>query len=178
MMRRILSITTILSLLVFSCTKKDVVADDNSNNNGGNNGGGNTNTVIYNVNKATILELVNNVRKAGCNCNGTIMPPVAEVAWNDQLAKAAYDHSVDMKANNYFSHTGLNGSTAGQRITAAGYTWNSYGENIANGYTTEQTVMNGWLGSEGHCKNIMSANFKDMGVGREGNYWTQAFGSK
>ncbi len=64
-----------------------------------------------------------------------------------------------MKTNNYFSHTGLNGSTAGQRITAAGYTWSAYGENIANGYSSEQAVINGWLGSEGHCKNIMSAEF-------------------
>jgi len=168
MMRRILGITSILSLLVFSCTKKDVAADGKSN----------SNTVVYNVNKATILELVNNVRKAGCNCNGTIMPPVAEVAWNDQLAKAAFDHSVDMKTNNYFSHTSLDGSTTGQRITAAGYNWSTYGENIANGYTTEQDVINGWLSSEGHCKNIMNADFKDMGVGRDGNYWTQAFGSK
>src|SRR5690349_14808672 len=53
MMRRVLSITTILSILIFSCTKKDVAADDNSNNNGGNNnGGGNNNAVVYNVNKA------------------------------------------------------------------------------------------------------------------------------
>jgi len=178
MMRRILSIITILSLFIFSCTKKDVVADDDSNNNGNNDGGGNNNTVVYNVNKATILELVNAVRASGCNCGSTAMPPVPAVSWNDQLAKAAYDHSVDMKANNYFSHTGLNGSTAGQRITAAGYNWSYYGENIADGYTTEQDVINGWLGSEGHCKNIMSANFKDMGVGREGNYWTQDFGSK
>ena len=178
MMRRILSITTILSILIFSCTKKDVPADDNSGSNGGNNNGGSNSAVVYNVNKATILELINNVRKAGCNCGSTVMPPVSEVSWNDQLAKAAYDHSVDMKTNNYFSHTGLDGSTAGQRITAAGYNWMSYGENIANGYTSEQAVVNGWLGSEGHCKNIMSANFKDMGTGREGNYWTQAFGSK
>lgn len=175
MLRRILSITTILSIFIFSCTKTDVPADDNS---GGNNNGGNNNAVVYNVNKATVLELINNTRKAGCTCGTTVMPPVAAISWNDQLAKAAYDHSVDMKSNNYFSHTGLNGSTAGQRITAAGYTWAAYGENIANGYTSEQAVVDGWLGSEGHCKNIMNAGFKDMGVGREGNYWTQAFGSK
>ena len=46
-------------------------------------------------------------------------------------------------------------------------------ENIANGYASEQSVMNGWLGSEGHCKNIMNGSFKEMGAGREGNYWTQ-----
>ena len=106
------------------------------------------------------------------------MPAVAVVTWNDKLAKAAYYHSVEMKSNDYFSHTGLNGSNAGQRITAAGYTWKTWGENIANGYTTEQAVVSGWLSSEGHCKNIMGINFKEMGVGRQGNYWTQVFAAK
>jgi uncharacterized protein YkwD len=106
------------------------------------------------------------------------MPPVSIVVWNDQLAKAAFDHSVDMKTNNYFSHTGLDNSDPGQRITAAGYTWHAYGENIANGYTSEQAVIDGWLNSEGHCRNMMNADFKDMGVGRDGNYWTQEFGIK
>jgi len=175
-MRRILCITVILSLILFSCKKSDVVDTNNSGSNNNNNN--NSGDVVYNVNKATLLQLVNDVRTKGCTCGTTVMPAVGILAWNDQLGKAGYDHSVDMNTNDYFSHTGLNGSTAGQRITAAGYNWNSYGENIANGYTTEQAVINGWLGSEGHCKNIMNAGYKDMGVGRDGNYWTQEFGSK
>ena len=177
MLRRILGITTILSIALFSCKKSDV-ANDNSgtgNNDDNNNTSGD---VVYNINKATLLQLVNNARTTGCTCGTTVMPAVGTVVWNDKLAKAAYDHSVDMKTNNYFSHTGLDGSDPGQRITATGYSWTAYGENIALGYTTEQAVVDGWLKSEGHCKNIMGAGYKDMGAGREGNYWTQAFGDK
>ncbi|MGC4038839.1 MAG: CAP domain-containing protein [Chitinophagaceae bacterium] len=178
-MRRILFVTIIISLTLFSCKKSDV-ADNNSNSGSNNNNNNNSSSgdVVYNVNKATLLQLVNDVRTKGCTCGTTVMPPVGTVVWNDQLGKAAYDHSVDMYTNNYFSHTGQNGSDPGQRITAAGYMWTAYGENIASGYTNEQAVMNGWLGSEGHCKNIMGANYKDMGVGRDGNLWTQEFGSK
>ena len=161
------------SVLIFSCTKQDIPANNQTGNNGGN-----TETIVYNVNKTKLLDLVNTVRKTGCNCGNTAMPPVAAVIWNDKLAKAAYDHSVDMQSNDYFSHTGLNGSTPGERITAAGYIWKTYGENIANGYASEELVMNGWLGSEGHCKNIMNASFKEMGTGREVNYWTQIFGAR
>jgi len=168
---RILPVILLVSTLFFSCKKTDVVVD-NSNANNNNNG------TVYNVNKATLLQLVNDIRKKGCTCGATVMPAVSAVIWNDQLAKAAYDHSVDMNTQDYFSHTGLDGSSPGQRITAAGYSWTSYGENIAEGYSTEQIVMNAWLGSEGHCKNIMNGVFKDMGVGRDGNYWTQDFGSK
>lgn len=173
MCRRILPVILLAPILFFSCKKSDVVADKSSGT-GGNNPG----TVVYNVNKTELLQLVNDVRTKGCTCGTTAMPAVGTLAWNDQLAKAAYDHSADMNTNNYFSHTGLDGSDPGQRIAAAGYSWSSWGENIANGYTTEQAVMNAWLGSEGHCKNIMNAGFKEMGLGREGNYWTQDFGSK
>lgn len=176
-MIRILAIVATLSVLLFSCKKDDVLVNNETENTETGNNGGNTSTIVYNVNKTKILQLVNNVRQTGCNCGTTVMPPVAPVAWNDKLAKAAYDHSVEMKINNYFSHTGLNGSNAGQRITAAGYSWKAYGENIAKGYTSEQAVVSGWLSSEGHCKNIMGANFKEMGAGREGNYWTQVFGA-
>lgn len=131
-----------------------------------------------NVNQTTLLQLVNSVRQSGCTCGSTVMPPVATITWNDQLATAALNHSNDMSANNYFSHTGSSGSTAGDRIIAAGYSWKAYGENIAKGYPTEQAVMDGWLNSEGHCKNIMSALFKEMGVARVGTHWTQEFGSR
>ncbi len=177
MFSRILVALLFSSVLIYSCTKTDIPVNDQTNP-GSTNNGGSTATVVYNVNKAKLVELVNSVRKTGCNCGSTAMPPVAAVTWNDKLGKAAYDHSVEMKANDYFSHTGLNGSNPGQRIIAAGYAWKTYGENIAKGYTSEQAVMNGWLSSEGHCRNIMSGNFKEMGAGRQDTYWTQVFGAR
>ncbi len=176
MFTRLLVTALILSIVIFSCKKEDIPV--NNQTPGSGNNGGSSVTIVYNVDKTKLLQLVNDVRQTGCNCGTTTMPPVAAVAWNDKLAKAAYDHSSDMKSNDYFSHTGLNGSNAGQRITAAGYIWKTYGENIAKGYASEQAVMNGWLSSEGHCKNIMNANFKEMGVGKQGDYWTQLFGAR
>ena len=130
------------------------------------------------VNETLLLQLVNAVRQAGCTCGSSVMPPVAAVSWNEQLETAALNHSLDMDTNEYFSHTGLNGSTAGERIAASGYKWRAYGENIAKGYMSEQTVMEGWIKSEGHCKNIMSSSVREMGVARSGNYWTQELGSR
>ena len=126
MLQRSLSIIAILSVLVFSCKKKDLPAINETANTGSGGNSGSIPSIVYNVDKTKILQLVNNVRQTGCNCGSTSMPPVAAVVWNDKLANAAYDHSADMKANDYFSHTGLNGSIAGQRITAADYTWKTY----------------------------------------------------
>ena len=143
---------------------------------------GSTEPVVGNststVNKTVMLQLVNNVRKKGCQCGDTYYPSAPAVTWNDQLEKAALTHSKDMFANNYFSHKAQDGTNAGSRIDAAGYHWRTYGENIAMGYRNEQEVIAGWVSSPGHCKNMMNRAFKEMGVAKEGSYWTQEFGAK
>jgi hypothetical protein len=130
------------------------------------------------INKTVLLQLVNQVRKSGCTCAGKYYPPVPTLQWNDQLEKAAMAHSQDMSAKKYFSHTAPDGSNGGVRIERAGYHWMAYGENIASGYKSEQEVIRGWLSSPGHCKNIMNKNYREMGVARAGNYWTQTFGAR
>ncbi len=131
------------------------------------------------INKALLLELVNAQRAQGCDC-GTrgSFAPADPVTWNDTLELAAGDHSLDMYTNNFFSHTGSDSASAGDRITRREYSWARYGENIASGYKTEQDVINGWLNSDGHCSNIMNPNFKEMGVAKVNKYWTQVFGTR
>jgi uncharacterized protein YkwD len=130
------------------------------------------------VNKTLLLQLVNEVRKKGCQCGDTYYSPAPALSWNNQLEQAALVHSNDMYANNYFSHASKDGSKAGDRIDDAGYRWRTYGENIAFGYRTEREVVQGWIQSPGHCKNIMNKAYKEMGISRVGNFWTQVFATK
>ncbi|MFH9427885.1 CAP domain-containing protein [Streptomyces sp. NPDC017615] len=119
---------------------------------------------------ARVVELVNAERaKVGCS----------PVKLNSTLSKAAQDHSADMAAHNTMSHTGSDGSDPGSRITAAGYQWSTYGENVAYGYSTPEQVMAGWMESPGHRENILNCSFKEIGVGlaQPGSYWTQDFGT-
>ena len=110
------------------------------------------------------------------------LPPLA---WDNALGAAAWGHSDDMAQQNYFNHTSLDGRQFNERITAAGYSYSTCGENIAAGYSTPQAVMNGWMNSSGHRANILSASFCDIGVGyafASGSaysyYWTQDFGRR
>lgn len=70
-------------------------------------------------------------------------------------------------------HKGSDGSTVGVRLTRAGFTWRSVGENVAWNYPNVEAVVAGWLSSPGHCLNIMNANFQYMGMGETDRYWTQ-----
>jgi len=164
-----------LSFIVYSCKKDTGSAVINPKTPGDTTS---TAATPADSSQAKMLQLVNAARAKGCTCGTTAMPPVNPLVWNTILAQVALAHSKDMNDNNYFSHTGLDGSTPGDRLTAAGYIWTSYGENIAEGYSDVSSVMTGWLQSEGHCKNIMDAGFKEMGSGSDGAYWTQDFGSR
>jgi uncharacterized protein YkwD len=119
---------------------------------------------------ARVLALANSERgKVGCS----------PLTLNAKLAKAAQDHSADMASHQNMSHTGSDGSDPGQRITAAGYSWSAYGENVAFGYSTPEEVMAGWMSSPGHKRNILDCGFKEIGIGlaQPGSYWTQDFGT-
>jgi uncharacterized protein YkwD len=131
-----------------------------------------------NIDEAKVLQLVNAIRQAGCTCGTDVMPPVLPLAWNDLLENAARAHSQEMSDSSYISHASLDGRNPGDRMTEAGYVWITWGENIAQGWPTEEIVVNKWRESPGHCSNMMNSSFKDMGVAKVGSYWTQKFGTQ
>lgn len=131
---------------------------------------------LSNSDKEKMLELVNKARTTGCMCGNDVMPPVSAIRWNTALEQSALNHSNDMYTNNYYSHVGLNGSSFTDRISFVGYNWATAAENIANGYESVDDVMQGWIESEGHCKNIMNSNLEEMGAAKAGSFWTQNFG--
>ncbi|KAG6972385.1 hypothetical protein JG688_00004011 [Phytophthora aleatoria] len=103
---------------------------------------------------------------------------------NTKLQSAAQKHSNDMAANNFMSHTGSNGSSMSQRITASGFKWTAIAENVAAGQKDVTTMMQAWMNSAGHKKNILGSKYKMFGCGYAYNansiykrYWTQEFGT-
>jgi uncharacterized YkwD family protein len=93
------------------------------------------------------------------------------------LSNVAQEKSNDMQAKNYFSHTSPTYGSPFDMMRDFGVTYRSAGENIAMGQRSAEEVVNAWMNSEGHRKNILSPNFTHIGVGHSGsgNYWTQMF---
>jgi hypothetical protein len=100
---------------------------------------------------------------------------LAPVCLSGLLSQAAYNHSQDMQTNNYFDHTGLNGSMPWDRIEAVGYRGSYFSENIAMGYSPAVEVVTGWINSPSHNANLLSSKATEMGLARVGDYWTQTF---
>jgi uncharacterized protein YkwD len=117
---------------------------------------------------AEVVDLVNQFREsAGCD----------PLKVDSRLTDAAQKHSTDMAQNNYFNHTSQDGRTFDQRIRAAGYQSPS-AENIAKGQTSAQQVMQSWMQSDGHRRNILNCRYSAIGVAvdKQGWLWTQDFG--
>lgn len=102
---------------------------------------------------------------------------------SSQLTSAAQSHAGDMARNNYFSHTGLNGSSMVDRAKGTGYKYSALGENIAAGKATPEGTIRQWMNSSGHRANILNAKFTEIGFGYANapnspyrHYWVQVFG--
>ena len=163
------SVLLMTLILVIGCTKTettDTVTPSDTP----------TNTKETGVFATDMLNAVNALRAKGCTCGNQAMPPVPTLKWNKLLETAAIRHAIDMTKTKTLSHTGSDGSTMQKRIDDTGYRWSYIGENIAWGYLSLSAVMTGWTNSEGHCKNMMSANITEMGAAHNGDNWVQDFG--
>lgn len=98
---------------------------------------------------------------------------------SSQLSNVARMKSKDMADKNYFSHTSPTYGSPFDMMKQFGISYRTAGENIAKGYLSPASVMNGWMNSSGHRANILNPSFGTIGVGayKVGStiYWTQMF---
>ena len=130
-----------------------------------------------------VLVIVNQHRAAGADCGtGGAFGPTHALTMDPALRCSARKHSADMAARNFFDHTNPSGEDPFVRMEHAGYAFQAAGENIAAGSPDAAGTMQQWMDSDGHCTNIMSPNFTEIGVGYStggmyGTLWTQKYGN-
>ncbi len=92
------------------------------------------------------------------------LPPLS---LNQQLSNAAAGKANDMFTQNYWAHNSPDGKTPWVFIKAAGYNYIYAGENLARGFTNAQDVVNAWMASPEHRKNMLSSNYQSVGYAVE-----------
>lgn len=104
----------------------------------------------------TIIDMTNAVRaKAG----------VGHLVMDARLMRSAQAKANDMAQKSYFDHANPDGYRMIYWIKPTGYEFTLAGENLARGFTDIDRLMNGWINSPGHYKNLVEPKFQDMGVG-------------
>ncbi len=84
---------------------------------------------------------------------------------NAQLDQAAQAKANDMAARDYWSHNTPDGQTPWSFIAAAGYSYQTAGENLAYGFTTSADTVTGWMNSAEHRANILNTAYEEVGFG-------------
>ncbi len=121
--------------------------------------------------------------------------------WNDDdetkttctgLSELTYDYTLEAMAMQRaaeialsYSHTRPNGTSCSTVYDDYSYIWYARGENIAAGYTSAESVFEGWqetdddYSGQGHRRNMLSSSFTAVGIGHVTyngvNYWVQVF---
>ena len=181
---------------------KPIVDNDNNNNSNNNNNdnclnnGTNNNNQDNNINDDSSQEKPNDSNKPmeDNNSNSSVSSIEQEVVnlvnierqkagldplrIDTELSKVARLKSEDMKNKGYFSHTSPTYGSPFDMLKQFNITYKTAGENIAKGQKTAKDVVNAWMNSEGHRKNILSKSFTHIGVGHSSNHWTQLFISR
>lgn len=132
----------------------------------------------------TALQLINQARQTGYHCGNTYFPPARPLTWNDALTRSSQKYATFMAQNNQFGHA-QDGKTAQQRNEEDGYQGLGGYENLSAGRHDLSQVIEHFLKSEEHCRNIMQADLTDMGMAYAYNpkstyqtYWVQNFGNR
>ncbi|HYX24333.1 MAG TPA: CAP domain-containing protein [Thermoanaerobaculia bacterium] len=103
-----------------------------------------------------------------------------------RLDAAAQRHAEDMLARAYYDHVSPDGTSPNTRTRKSGYVGRIVGENIARGPMAVQEVMDNWMGSTEHRRNLLLPAFTHLGVGVAVGHnaamgdtviWVQDFGS-
>ena len=101
---------------------------------------------------------------------------------NARLMRAAQVHAEQMARAGQQAHVLPNAAypRAEDRLEAAGYNWQSFGENLALGQASPAEAVRSWMHSRSHRRNIVSPEFTELGVGyaidRAGRpYYVQVF---
>lgn len=131
-----------------------------------------------------VFTYVNQARAKPCRCGTKKYPAVAPLVYNEKLTIAAQKHAGWMASALKLSHTEPKRDAANpwDRITREGYSWSLVAENIAAGQPTAREVVDAWLESPDHCKNLMNGLVKEAGIGlqytpngRYHYYWVTDF---
>lgn len=123
----------------------------------------------------TYTDLINEVYEITNNYRSLVGIP--SLTLDSSLVEAASIRAKELSDS--FSHTRPNGSSCFTVLSELGISYGTAGENIAAGYSSSQSVMEGWRSSSGHYQNIISSKFKKIGIGvniiNNQYYWVQIF---
>jgi len=112
--------------------------------------------LVSTVLPAVVVDLTNDERAE------LAAAPLQRNSLLDQAARAKAQHMAD---NQYFAHFAPDGTTPWSFFADSGYVYAHAGENLAIHFTDSTEVVEAWMQSPAHRKNIVDQKYTEIGVG-------------
>lgn len=90
---------------------------------------------------------------------------IGTLSSDEKLQKAAQRKAEDMAKNGYFAHTAPSGKTPWEWLDEEDYAYLKAGENLAVNFKNSSALIEGWMDSPSHKKNLLNGNFEEVGIG-------------
>ena len=134
------------------------------------------------------VKYTNQARQTPTDCGQYgVKPAGPPVTVNPELEKAAQAYAEKMAKHGFLSHTDpIDGSSFVVRINRTNYSGQPVGENLSRAVrASAKRIVNGWVSSDSHCRNLANPNATEIGVGvadtqsgKFDSYWVQLFGRR
>ena len=116
-----------------------------------------TDALAQSYTHAQIVKIVNDKR---------VEEGLSQLNVNYELSEAAQNKASDMADKSYFSHiSAIDGKKWSDFIKDENYKYEVAGENLANGFSEVDPMVEAWMLSPSHRENILNSRYQETGVG-------------
>lgn len=88
---------------------------------------------------------------------------ITSLVQNERLNQAAQGKAEDLLKAQIFEHN-IGGKKFSAWVLEKDYNYSYVGENLAIDFITSEGIIKAWISSEDHKKNLLSSNYKEIGV--------------
>ncbi len=119
---------------------------------------------------STALSLINTLRVSGASCRGGGGVRLGALRYAPTLARAAYQHALDMGRKRFVSHY-YRGVGPRTRVAKAGYRFSRMSEIIFLGGGGASRAVRWWKNSSVHCRAMTNPHYTEFGAAQYNGAW-------
>jgi uncharacterized protein YkwD len=97
---------------------------------------------------------------------------LSPLSYDPHLAAAAKAQCAIMITHGKIGHAFGPGTSFSERMRRAGVASGYHAENVARGQRSVAEVMQAWMNSRGHRRNMLDPKMSHFGLASKGGYWT------
>ncbi len=120
--------------------------------------------VFHSPNKSQSVQILDQQKLIALTNKERLKYNLAPLFPNGTLTKAALNKASDLLKGQYFAHNSPSGKKFSTWVKEVQYNYYIVGENLAEGFSNDEMIIQAWMESPTHRQNILQSEFKEIGM--------------